>query len=103
MRTIVEIVDCWKMAGIFPLSLTPKGPNVHMADKPVLGSVTRFYFIFRFFETFFEHAPWNKLCGSIYFIIFGPTDQNLWVFENFRRSLDRAGMCWSQLARVDHM
>jgi hypothetical protein len=25
------------------------------------------------------------------------------MFENFRRSLGRASMCWSQLARVDHM
>jgi hypothetical protein len=30
-------------------------------------------------------------------------DQSLWVFEIFRRSLDKAGMCWSQLVRVDHM
>jgi hypothetical protein len=28
--------------------------------------------------------------------IFRPTDQKLWVFEVFRRSLGRAGMCWSQ-------
>jgi hypothetical protein len=33
---------------------------------------------FRFFETFCEHAPWNKLHGSTNFIIFGPTDQKLW-------------------------
>jgi hypothetical protein len=31
------------------------------------------------------------------------TDQKLWMFEVFRRSLGRAGMYWSQLARVDHM
>jgi hypothetical protein len=29
--------------------------------------------------------------------------QKLWVFEVSKRSLGRAGMCWSQLARVDHM
>jgi hypothetical protein len=29
-------------------------------------------------------------------------DQKLWVFEVSRRSLGRAGMCWSQPARVDH-
>jgi hypothetical protein len=29
-------------------------------------------------------------------IFFGPTDQKLWVFEVFRRSMGRAGMCWSQ-------
>jgi hypothetical protein len=30
-------------------------------------------------------------------------DQKLWVFEVSRRSLGRAGMCWSQPARVDHL
>jgi hypothetical protein len=34
---------------------------------------------------------------------FGPTDQKLWMFEVSRRSLGRAGMCWSQPARVDHL
>jgi hypothetical protein len=34
---------------------------------------------------------------------FGPMDQKLWMFEVSRRSLGRAGMCWSQLARVDHL
>jgi hypothetical protein len=34
---------------------------------------------------------------------FGPTDQKLWMFEVSRRSLGRAGMCWSQLAGVDHL
>jgi hypothetical protein len=29
-------------------------------------------------------------------VFFGPTDQKLWVFEVFRRSLGRVGMCWSQ-------
>jgi hypothetical protein len=36
-------------------------------------------------------------------MILGATYQKLWVFEVFRRSLGRAGMCWSQPARVDHM
>jgi hypothetical protein len=36
-------------------------------------------------------------------MILGATDQKLWVFEVFRRSLGRAGMCWNQPARVDHM
>jgi hypothetical protein len=36
-------------------------------------------------------------------MILGAMDQKLWVFEVFRRSLGRAGICWSQLARVDHM
>jgi hypothetical protein len=40
---------------------------------------------------------------STNFIFFGPTDQELCVFEVFRRSLRRAGMCWSQPTRVDHM
>jgi hypothetical protein len=30
-------------------------------------------------------------------------DQKLWVFENLRRNMGRAGMCWSQLARVDYI
>jgi hypothetical protein len=60
-------------------------------------------FLKRFFETFCEHAPQNKLHGSTNFIIFGSTNKKLWVFENFRRSLGKAGMCWNQLARIDHM
>jgi hypothetical protein len=44
----------------------------------------------KFFETFCEHAPFNKLPKGTNFIILGATDQKLWVFENFRRSL---GMC----------
>jgi hypothetical protein len=36
-------------------------------------------------------------------VFFGPMDQKLWVFEVSRRSLGRAGMCWSQPARVDHL
>jgi hypothetical protein len=83
--------------------LTPKGWNVYTTNKPVLGSITWSPFIFRFFETFCENAPCNKLHGSTNFIIFGPTDQKLWVFENFRRSPGRAGMCWSQPVGVDHM
>jgi hypothetical protein len=35
-------------------------------------------------------------------MILGATDQKLWVFEVFWQGLARAGMCWSQLARVDH-
>jgi hypothetical protein len=29
-------------------------------------------------------------------MILGATDQKLWVFEVFKRSLSRVGMCWSQ-------
>jgi hypothetical protein len=36
-------------------------------------------------------------------VVFGPTDQKLWVFEVSRRSLGKAGMCWSQPIRVDHL
>jgi hypothetical protein len=60
-------------------------------------------FIFRFFETFCEHASWNKLRGSANFKKIGPTDQKLWMFENFRRSLGKAGMCWTQPARIDYI
>jgi hypothetical protein len=37
--------------------------------KPDFGSVTWSHCIFRFFETFYEHVPWNKLCVSTNFII----------------------------------
>jgi hypothetical protein len=40
---------------------------------------------------------------SANFMILGATDQKLCVFEVFGQGLARAGMCWSQLARVDHM
>jgi hypothetical protein len=36
-------------------------------------------------------------------VFFGPTDQKLWTFKVLRRSMDRAGMCWSQPARVDYI
>jgi hypothetical protein len=45
----------------------------------------------------------TKLRGKTKTVFFGPTDQKLWVFELSRRSLGRAGMCWSQPARVDHL
>ena len=50
-----------------------------------------------------KDAPCNKLCGSTNFIFFGLTNQKLWIFEVFRRSLDRMGMSWSQWGRIDHM
>jgi hypothetical protein len=40
---------------------------------------------------------------STNFIIFGPMDQKLWVFEVFMRSMGRAGMCYMKPIRVDHM
>jgi hypothetical protein len=36
-------------------------------------------------------------------VFFGSTDQKLWMFEVLRRSMGRAGMWWSQLARVDYI
>jgi hypothetical protein len=57
----------------------------------------------RFFETFCEDASWNKLHVSANFMILGATVQKLWVFEVFGQGLARAGMCWSQPARVDHL
>jgi hypothetical protein len=36
-------------------------------------------------------------------VFFEPTDQKLWMFEVLRRSTGRAGMCWSQPARVDYI
>jgi hypothetical protein len=43
-------------------------------------------------ETCCEHAPWNRLRVNTNFIFFGPTNQKLWVLENFKRSLDKVGM-----------
>jgi hypothetical protein len=43
----------------------------------------------------------NKLRLSANFMILGATDQKLWVFEVFRRTMGRAGMCWSQWGGVD--
>jgi hypothetical protein len=40
---------------------------------------------------------------STNFIIFEPTDQKLWKFEVFRRSMGRASMCCSQPTRVDYI
>jgi hypothetical protein len=59
------------------------------------GSLDLKFFIL-YFETFCEDAPRNKLCRSINFVLFGPIDQKLRVFEVFRRSLGRAGICCSQ-------
>jgi hypothetical protein len=82
--------------------LTPKGLNVPGVTKPVLVSVASPHTIFRFFETFCEDASQNKLCVSANFMILGATVQKLWMFGVFGQGLVRAGMCWSQLARVDH-
>jgi hypothetical protein len=41
---------------------------VPKVDKLDLNSVTWSQISFRFFETFCEYAPWNKLCGSTNFI-----------------------------------
>jgi hypothetical protein len=72
--------------------LFPKGLNVHGVTKSVLGSIIWPHFIFWFFDTFCEHVSRNKLHISTNFIIFGPMDQKLWMFETFRRSLGRLGM-----------
>ena len=60
-------------------------------------------FYFQIFRIFCERSPQNKLHVSTNLIIFGPMDQKLWVFENFRRSLGKVGMCCSQQVRVDYM
>jgi hypothetical protein len=36
-------------------------------------------------------------------MILGATVQKLWMFEVFGQGLARAGMCWSQPVRVDHL
>jgi hypothetical protein len=53
--------------------------------------------LFLDFETFCEDVSCNKLCISTNFIFLGLMNQKLWMFENLRRSMGRAGMCWSQL------
>jgi hypothetical protein len=73
------------------MCLTRKGRIVLTGDKLVLGNVASFYTIFRFFERKISIVFWNKLCVSTNFIILGATDQKLWVFENFRRSLGSLG------------
>jgi hypothetical protein len=52
---------------------------------------------------FFPSVSRSKLRASTNFMILGATDQKLWMFEIFRRSLGKAAMCWSQPARVDHL
>jgi hypothetical protein len=85
------------------LLLTPKGPLVPTGDKPILGCVVWSHTIFRFFETFCEDASQNKLRVSANFMILGATVQKLWMFEVFRWTLGRAGMCWNQPTRVDYL
>jgi hypothetical protein len=70
--------------------------------KPDLVSLASPHIIFRFFETFCEDASQNKLRVSANFMILGAMVQTLWVFEVFGQALAKAGMCWSQPARVDH-
>jgi hypothetical protein len=43
------------------------------------------------FLNFFSKCISDKLCMSTNFIILGATNQKLWVFENIKRSLGRAG------------
>jgi hypothetical protein len=85
------------------IHLTPKGPLVPMGDKPILGCVVWPHTIFRFFESFCKDASRNKLHISANIMILGATVQKLWMFEVFRWTLGRAGMCWNQPARVDHL
>jgi hypothetical protein len=82
--------------------LTPQGLPVSKMDKWDLDSVTWSHNFLRFFKTFCEHAR-DKLCGSTNSINFRPTNQKLWGNKNFRRSLGRAGTCWSQPTRANHL
>jgi hypothetical protein len=65
------------------LSLIPKGPNVHMADKPVLVNVTWAHTIFRNLETFSEDVSCSKLRGkkNRIFWIYGSKVMDVWSFE----------------------
>jgi hypothetical protein len=49
-----------------------------------------------FFEFFSLNVASNVLHVNTNFIILGATNQKLWKFEVFRRSLGRVGMCWNQ-------
>jgi hypothetical protein len=49
------------------------------------------------FILFFSNASRSKLRMSTKFMILGAMDQKLWVFEVFKKSLSRAGMCWSHM------
>jgi hypothetical protein len=84
------------------VELTPKGPNVRTADKPLLVSVTWAHTIFWFFETFVKMRLAISFTGKK-ILFFRPVDQKLWMFEVLRRSMGRAGMYWSQPARVDYI
>jgi hypothetical protein len=64
--------------------LTPRGRTGPTGTKPVLGSLVWAHTIFRILVL---NVSQNKLCVSANFMILGATDQKLWVFENFRRSL----------------
>jgi hypothetical protein len=63
--------------------LTPKGLNVRTADKPVLVYVTWAHTIFRFFETFSEHASCSKLHGKKkpLFWTYGSKVMDVWSFK----------------------
>jgi hypothetical protein len=69
--------------GIVKKYLTPKGLNVRTADKPVLVCVTWAHTIFRFFETFFEHASHSKLRGEKKCIIwtYGSKVMDVWSLK----------------------
>jgi hypothetical protein len=69
--------------------------------KQVLGNVAWSHTIFE--KKFLSNGSRNKLRLSTNFMILGATDQKLWVFEVFKWSLGRAGMCWRQWKWVDHM
>jgi hypothetical protein len=49
-----------------------------------------------FLKLFVKKRLIVSFAGGEGIVFFGPTDQKLWVFEVIRRSLGRAGMCWSQ-------
>jgi hypothetical protein len=44
-----------------------------------------------------------SFAGRKKIVFFGPTYKKIWTFEVLRRNIGRAGMCWSQLARVDYI
>jgi hypothetical protein len=87
--------------------LTPKGLNVRTADKPVLVSVIWAHTIFRFFETFCEHASRSKLHGKkkCIFWTYGSKVMDVWSFKEKsgqgRHVLEPTNKSWPLAQKVE--
>jgi hypothetical protein len=54
------------------------------------------HILFLDFSNFFVKISLAVSFAGKTIVFYGPTDQKLWMFEVFKRSLGRVGMCWSQ-------